>query len=241
MARYPYDVPRQGVLTENVGRIDLVPGHDYATAAQDLEGIERIWLLFLFDRNLGHWRPKVRPPHHTSRKIGVFATRSPNRPNPIGISCVKLLKVNGNRIYIQGHDLLDGTPILDIKPYLPFADAFPDSAVGWIAEPEELYAVSFSPAAEAKVIWLTTHGVPCIREFITTQLSVEPSNRKRHRMVRDALAYRTWQADFTIDEDAHAVVINDIRSAYTSAELESTEDKYGDKEVHRQFVARSQF
>lgn len=238
-AHFAYDVPRQGCLAkDNIGRIDLEPGHDYASAARDLAGIERIWLLFVFDRNINDWHPLVRPPHHTTRKIGVFATRAPYRPNPIGLSCVPLLKVESNRIYVQAHDLLDGTPILDIKPYLPFADAFPDSAAGWIDTAEELYEIVFAPAAETQLKWLEAHGVVRMRSFIETQLAVSPGDRKRHRITAPGvLAYRTWRAAYSIDAAAHRVTISAICSGYSQNDLTDGTDRYQDKILHQEFIS----
>ena len=101
-----------------------------ASAFADLEGFARIWLVFVFDRSQG-WTPQVRPPRGGGKR-SVLATRSPHRPNPIGLSCVELVAVGERGLRVRGVDLLDGTPILDIKPYVPYADAFPDSAAGWI-------------------------------------------------------------------------------------------------------------
>ena len=82
----------------------------------------------------------MRPPRGARVRRGLFATRSPDRPNPIGLSAVQLVRVDGLRLHVRGVDLLDGTPILDIKPYVPYADAFPDARAGWIDElgPDEL-------------------------------------------------------------------------------------------------------
>ena len=100
------------------------------TAFRDLAGFDRIWLLFAFHRSEG-WKPEVKPPRG-GRKRGVLATRSPHRPNAIGLSAVQLLAVEAACLRVRGIDLLDGTPILDIKPYVPYADAFPGSRAGWI-------------------------------------------------------------------------------------------------------------
>ena len=106
---------------------DRIPAEAFA----DLAGVERIWVVSWLDRG-GTWAPVVRPPRGTRERRALFATRSPDRPNPIGLSAVRLLKVEGCDLHVQGIDLLDGTPILDIKPYIPYADAFPDSKAGWI-------------------------------------------------------------------------------------------------------------
>lgn len=96
-----------------------------------LEGFERVWLIFVFDRSEG-WAPRVQPPRGPKGKQGVLATRSPHRPNPIGLSAVELVALEGKALRLRGVDLLDGTPVLDIKPYVPYADAFPESRAGWI-------------------------------------------------------------------------------------------------------------
>ena len=102
----------------------------YAEALSDLAAFERVWLLYLFDRATG-WRGRVVPYRDTVER-GVFATRAPARPNPIGLSAVRLLAVVGNTLRIQDVDILDGTPLLDIKPYVPEFDAFPRSRAGWL-------------------------------------------------------------------------------------------------------------
>ena len=101
-----------------------------AAAYRDMAGFERIWLLFAFHRSEG-WKPEVRPPRGGGKR-SVLATRSPHRPNAIGLSAVELVTVGEGVLQVLGMDLLDGTPILDIKPYVPYADAFPDSRAGWI-------------------------------------------------------------------------------------------------------------
>ena len=102
----------------------------YAEALADVGGFERIWLLVLLDRARA-WQPTVVPYLDTVRR-GLFATRAPSRPNPIGLSVVEVVSVDGNRIEVRGVDLLDGTPLLDVKPYVPKFDAFPDSRAGWL-------------------------------------------------------------------------------------------------------------
>ncbi len=109
--------------------IRFVPGLPQ-DAWRDLAGFERIWLVFVFDRSQG-WTPLVRPPRGGGKR-GVLATRSPHRPNAIGLSAVQLLAVEAGVLRVRGLDLLDGTPILDVKPYVPYADAFPGAAAGWI-------------------------------------------------------------------------------------------------------------
>jgi len=101
-----------------------------AAAYRDLHGFERIWLIFAFHRSEG-WKAEVRPPRGGGKR-SVLATRSPHRPNAIGLSAVDLVAVGDGVLQVRGVDLLDATPILDIKPYVPYADAFPGSRAGWI-------------------------------------------------------------------------------------------------------------
>jgi len=101
------------------------------TVLRDLAGFERLWLLFAFHLSEG-WAPLVQPPRGPKGKRGVLATRSPHRPNAIGLSCVELVAVEGRTLHLRGVDLLDGTPVLDVKPYVPYADAFPGARAGWI-------------------------------------------------------------------------------------------------------------
>ncbi len=238
-AKYPYDVPRQGILaSENTGWIELAAGRDFETALEELAGFSRIWVVFVFDRNGDQWHPKVQPPRHTDHKIGVFATRSPYRPNPIGLSCVELLEVRGRTLFVKGHDLLDGTPILDIKPYLPYADAFPDARAGWTESLEKpQFQVGYSSSAKTQLEWLAERGLQCLADFIQEQLSEDPLNPKRHRLMKNPtrLAYRTWRALFQVDENT--VTVTEIQSGYSAAELAvGTEDRYQDKSLHREFL-----
>jgi tRNA-Thr(GGU) m(6)t(6)A37 methyltransferase TsaA len=109
------------------GRVEVFP--EYAEGLRDLEGFERIWLLYLLDRSPGGKLRVV--PFRDDTERGVFATRAPCRPNHIGLSCVRVLAVEGGVISIADVDILDGTPLLDIKPYVPAFDAFPGSRSGW--------------------------------------------------------------------------------------------------------------
>jgi tRNA-Thr(GGU) m(6)t(6)A37 methyltransferase TsaA len=102
-----------------------------ATVLRDLAGFERIWLIFAFHLSEG-WAPLVQPPRGPKGKRGVLATRSPHRPNAIGLSSVELVSIEGRTLCLRGVDLLDGTPVLDVKPYVPYADAFPKARAGWI-------------------------------------------------------------------------------------------------------------
>jgi len=111
--------------------LELDPALVPPIALADLAGMDRIWVLSLLDRG-GTFAAEVTPPRGPRVKRSLYATRSPDRPNPIGLSAVALVRIEGTKLHVTGIDLLDGTPILDIKPYLPYADAFPGSKAGWV-------------------------------------------------------------------------------------------------------------
>jgi tRNA-Thr(GGU) m(6)t(6)A37 methyltransferase TsaA len=244
-ALYPYEAPRQAVadLTGAEGYIELKRGEQFEQALCGLEGFERLWLIYHFHHN-DHWLPKVMPPRGPRVKRGVFATRSPYRPNPIGISCVELVRIEGLKIYVRGFDILDGTPIYDIKPYLPYADSFPDVRIGWLEGINQTRnEVHLSEHAERQLAWLESNGVKHLRGFLRTQLEFDPldSERKRvgpvpeHDQLR--IAYRTWRADFHWNSETRIVTVDKILSGYSPSELTSSTDPYNDKDTHRQFTA----
>src|SRR3989339_1166063 len=154
-----YETPRQGILAgEEVSVIELNPKNNFEQALKYLDGFERIWVLYQFHLNK-NWKPLVNPPRHTRKKVGVFATRAPYRPNHIGISCVKLEKVDGLKIFISESDILDGSPVIDIKPYLPYSDSFPNVATGWVKSGlENIYEVKFSKKAIMHTDWLKNNA-----------------------------------------------------------------------------------
>lgn len=100
-------------------------------ATEDLEGFSYLWVIAWLHLNHG-WRNKVAVPGFEKRRRGLLSTRAPHRPNPIGLSAVKLVRVEGLRLIVERTDLLDGTPILDVKPYVPYTDAFPQASAGWV-------------------------------------------------------------------------------------------------------------
>ncbi|MCP4807401.1 MAG: tRNA (N6-threonylcarbamoyladenosine(37)-N6)-methyltransferase TrmO [Proteobacteria bacterium] len=114
------------------GRVELLD-HVAPEVLQDLEGFDRIWLLCWLHLNGPGGRPMVKPPRGGPKR-GLFATRAPHRPNPLALSCVELVGVERGALLVAGLDLLDGTPVLDIKPYVPEFDAFPQARAGWLDE-----------------------------------------------------------------------------------------------------------
>lgn len=136
-----FGIPRQSLLADTKGRIVFEEGYRNPEAVRGIEGYSHLWLLWEFSEAVrGKFRPTVRPPRlGGNERVGVFATRSPFRPNPVGLSCVRLERVEMSReygpvLYVAGADLMDGTPIFDIKPYLPYVDAHPEAAGGFAQE-----------------------------------------------------------------------------------------------------------
>ena len=139
-----FGIPRQAGIVDTPGRIVFEPEYRVAEAVRGLEGFDYVWLIWQFSEAVRNdWSPTVRPPRlGGNERMGVFATRSPFRPNHLGLSSVKLLHVEqdaqlGPVLYISGADLMDGTPIYDIKPYLPYTDSHPEARSGFATQPAE--------------------------------------------------------------------------------------------------------
>ncbi len=153
-----FGIPRQsGVVESLTARIVFEPAYRNADALRGLEGFSHIWLIWQFSANLReNWRPTVRPPRlGGNERMGVFATRSPFRPNALGLSCVRLLGIeygaDGPTLTVAGADLMDGTPIFDIKPYLPYADCIPGATGGFAPDSGAKLAVTIPEALLQKV------------------------------------------------------------------------------------------
>lgn len=136
-----FGIPRQSGLTSLASRIVFEPEFRDPNALRGIEGWSHLWILWIFSEAVRPgWSPTVRPPRlGGNERVGVFATRSPFRPNNIGLSSVKLERVEhteneGDVLIVSGADLMDGTPIIDIKPYVPYADAHPEASGGFAAE-----------------------------------------------------------------------------------------------------------
>ncbi len=202
--------------------IELLPGRNYEHALEDLARWKWIWVVFWFHHNPG-WRPKVLPPRSVTGRKGVFATRSPHRPNPIGLSVVRLERIEGLTLHILDADMLDGTPVLDLKPYIAYTDSHPDAGNGWLddADPVPAYDVHFEPLAVEQARWIEARtGLP-IEERIraTLALGPEPHPYRRIRRAKDGmqLAVKEWRVGFSVEERTVRVV--EIRSGFRVSQL----------------------
>lgn len=174
-----FGVPRQSGLVEALeARVVFEPAYRNPAALRGLEGFSHIWLVWVFDQAVrAEWSPTVRPPRlGGNARLGVFSTRSPFRPNPIALSAVTLAGMEETRewgtvLRVRGADLMDGTPILDIKPYLPYADCRPEAVGGFASAPAgETLAVECPPELWEKV-------PPQRREALRAVLALDPRPR----------------------------------------------------------------
>jgi len=229
------DAPRQPRAALGVeGTIVLEPGRGFEDALSDLEGWQYVWVIGWFDRNTT-WRPKVTPPRSTEKR-GVFSTRAPHRPNPIALSVFELVSVSGLELRVRNVDLLDGTPILDIKPYVPWTDAIVDAKTGWlgvegstVVDTGRSFEVRIEPRAMQTLELLASSGIhlePALRTSL--ELGPSPHAYRRIKRVGDryVLAIKDWRARFRVEEKL--VIVEAIRSGYRATELGRP-----DLELHR--------
>jgi tRNA-Thr(GGU) m(6)t(6)A37 methyltransferase TsaA len=186
VARTPFTekfgIPRQPRLVDAPGRILLHPSYARPEAFAGLDGFSHVWLLWVFhdDCLTAGWKPVVRPPRLGGRqRVGVFASRAPYRPNPIGLSAVAHHGLrqdkDGLALLVSGVDLLDGTPILDIKPYVPYADALPDAAGGFAAEePGGRFTVRLTEHAATAVAARDPDGALGLAQLIEQVIARDP-------------------------------------------------------------------
>ncbi|MBB1127023.1 tRNA (N6-threonylcarbamoyladenosine(37)-N6)-methyltransferase TrmO [Thiospirillum jenense] len=179
-----FGIPRQPRLVEAAtARLQLLPPYDREEAFVALDGFSHVWLIFVFhaDCLTADWHPMVRPPRLGGRaKVGVFASRAPYRPNPIGISAVAHRGLErttqGLALCLQGVDLLDGTPVLDVKPYVPYTDSIP-TALGGFAHPPSpapLLPVVFSQTAQQQLVSYDPDERQQLRDLIMQVIAQDP-------------------------------------------------------------------
>ena len=248
-AKYRYELPRQSVFASS-GAFLRWSEKIYSECAADLRGFDRVWLIWVFDQNINaKWHTKTKVPVPAEKdSYSVFATRSPYRPNPIGISSVELLEITPDGLLLGACDLLDGTAVLDVKPYIPEVDAFPDAKAGWRDRiTEKANKILWTEQAALQADFILEKGNLNLRNFCDTQLSYRPADHRRKRVFKTeneniyVLHFRTWRIKFSYSEKDSEITICNVESNYTEDDLApGAEDKYCDKEVHRQFNAKWQ-
>lgn len=256
VARTPFtdrlSAPRQPPAAEGVrGSIELYAAPGIEDALSDLEGWDYIWVVFVFHLNEERgFRPKVLPPRSPDKRRGLFATRSPYRPNPIGLSAVRLLGVEGLTLRVGGVDMIDGTPVLDIKPYVPYADAHPEARTGWLegaavegktpSDPNQGFGVQWSARAREEATWLEgALGTP-LTAPVEEVLKLGPQPHAYRRIKIDerghVLAYKALRVRFSVE--GKTITVERIESGYRPRQLALAGAEGGEIAVHKAFVER---
>jgi len=202
--------------------LELLPETGFREALRDLDGMDRIWLVWVFHR-ANSWRPLVLPPRGPAQRRGLFATRSPHRPNPIGLTPVRLVGIEGLRLVLGPCDLMDGTPVLDIKPYSPSYDSFPDAKAGWIDEVDArmalppAFTVVLAPRATEQSTWLRERWNVDFLPRMTELLARDPSPHRTRRIRtrpwgRFDIGCGTWKGVFTVE--GTTVTVQEFEPSY---------------------------
>jgi tRNA (adenine37-N6)-methyltransferase len=240
-----YQLPIQsGLDKEEKGHISLNPNLDYNQVLADLNDFSHIWVIFHFHKSKG-WKPKIDVPR-SSKKKGVLSTRSPHRPNSIGLSCVKLLEIEKNKLWLEAPDLINETPILDIKPYLSYCDSVPNANNGWLEaleKPKE-HKINFDTMAHEQLEWLKENNVNLF-EYMNTTLSFYPYPNKKKRVklnksdndiIHCELSCKTWRINYRLNTKDDTLVVQNIFSGYHEEYLNFDKiSKWPDVPLHNLF------
>ena len=215
-----FGIPRQAGIVDTPGRIIFEPPYRVREAVRGIEGFDYIWLIWQFSKSIPSstkstkqsptpWSPTVRPPRlGGNERMGVFATRSPFRPNPLGLSSVRLLRVEqdeklGPVLYVSGADLMDGTPIYDIKPYLPYTDSHPNARSGFATRPAERLMEVVCPP-------ILLERLPSkLRQPLLDVLAHDPRPQYQHDPDRVyGMAFNHYNILFRADDDTQITVVD---------------------------------
>jgi len=205
--RDKFGTPRQpGLSPEAWSRLKIRADLQPEQALQGLENFSHVWLVFVFHQNrTARYHAKVHPPRLGGESMGVFATRTPHRPNPIGLSLVELVRIEDDSLILAGADLVDGTPILDIKPYIPEIEAKPEARTGWLGQAEtKQIEVEFLPEAESVLIeWQNQHSDKKLQTMIVDTLKLDPRPVVYRGYEEQNSPYRSEHAFRLLDGDIH--------------------------------------
>ena len=230
-------IPRQASNSQASGHIEFIKGFDHKLAMTGLEKMSHVWLIFQFHEATAKAKPLVRPPRASEKLIGLYATRSPYRPSRIGMSLVQIDQIKDKKLFLNHVDLLDGTPIFDIKPYHLESDVAVNPRLGWMEE-IETWKYELSPLVLKKLDWLKMDE---LKDFLFASLSSSPlqKDRKRIKKISEGwylMAYRTWRFKIKVDQKSRFTEVLDMTSGYSSDELKSKSDPYFDKKIHQLFL-----
>ncbi len=199
-----FGIPRQPGLVKNArGVVRLNRDTRLNDSVRGLEGFSHLWLIWVFHQTgSGRWKPMIRPPRLGGvKKMGVLASRSPHRPNPIGLSVVKIEEIRRSKkgqveIVVSGVDILDGTPVLDIKPYVPYADSVRGAKAGWAQEKLVFKKVSFSKLALRQIAEIEAQGRKGFKKFVRDFLGHDPRPAFQHKIMHEGAEFGVHIADW---------------------------------------------
>jgi tRNA-Thr(GGU) m(6)t(6)A37 methyltransferase TsaA len=213
-----FGIPRQpGVVSSATAVLEMEPQFSHTEAFRCLEAFSHVWIIFVFHQSVAYrWKPTVRPPRlGGNQRVGVFASRSNFRPNAIGQSAVKLISIEKSKEKIElvlgGVDLLHGTPVLDIKPYLPYSDAISDATPGYAHHPPKPHwPVIFSPAAMKTAEQFEQTRYHGLTEMITDLLALDPRPGYRKEAGSHKYGMRLWDLNIMFRFDTDQIVVESI-------------------------------
>ncbi len=215
-----FGIPRQpGLVSKARATLIIEPPYSQPEAFRQLERFSHIWVLFVFHESVRRdWKPTVRPPRlGGNRRVGVFASRSGFRPNPIGQSVVELLSIvtttNKIELNLGGVDLLDGTPVLDVKPYIPYADAIDGASAGYAnQQPVAKWPVVFSEMAAHRCDKAQTSRYPDLKTLIVDLLSLDPRPGYQEENTSSRHGIRLWDLDIKFRFNGDHILVEDIET-----------------------------
>ncbi|MGZ3724631.1 MAG: tRNA (N6-threonylcarbamoyladenosine(37)-N6)-methyltransferase TrmO [Pseudobdellovibrio sp.] len=220
---YPdkFGVPRQsGLVKKAYSELKIISEFQPEISLQGLDGYSHLWLQFVFHLNSSaRFHSKVHPPRLGGETMGLFATRSPHRPNPIGLSLVEIVEIKNDTLILAGADLVDGTPILDIKPYLPHIENVSEARGGWALEvaKDEIVVEFDSKAVQILQSWSEKSGRPELREVIVEILKQDPRPviyrgfESKESPYRSKHAFRLYDGDIHFEfTEKNRVIVFDI-------------------------------
>lgn len=224
-----YDVPRQPAYGRNSDEaaLELFEKNNLVLGLKDLSGFSHMWILYVF-HEARDWKPLVLPPAY-KEKVGVFASRAPYRPNPVGMTAVEIVAMEGNTIRFRSPDMRDGTPVIDIKPYIPLHDSFPGASGGWLANMAE-NKISYAENAERKLEFISKNISPSFRSDVEYQLSKFAVPNHYNRIKKEGgnyiLSYRYWRIRF--EKRENKLKVTDIWHNLSEMEINELEHEKKD-------------
>ena len=217
-----FGIPRQpGLVRSATATLELLSPYDAVEALRGLERFSHVWILFLFHQSArDDWKATVRPPRlGGNERVGVFASRSNFRPNPIGLSVVELLAVEETTLKLGGGDFLNGTPVLDIKPYIPYSDSIPDAQGAFAAtRPEPVNQVEFTVQARQAVETLENEARPALRQIICDMLAYNPRPAYQNDDPDRMFGTRLFDLEVRWNQAGTSITVQDIFPATKSGE-----------------------